>query len=110
MTLAEELNELLPAKWYVTFDPACVRLSIVKVFYLVRVLKYGEQYTVTMVTPNGFARSSLINRDQLTSYITHFTANVCVLAQLFGESPVIPDWAQETFAKQFASFVKDDTQ
>jgi len=110
MTLAEELNELLPAKWYTSADPTCARLNIVGFFYVVRVNRYGEQYTVTMVTPSGNATSNPVSRERLASSITHFTSNVCVFARLFSEAPVIPEWAQDTYNKQIESFNLDDTQ
>ena len=110
MTLAEELNELLPAKWYSRGKATSAQLNVDKFSYGICVDQHGEQYTVTMRTRNGNARSNLINRERLASFITHFTANVAVFSKLFGGQPVVPVWAQETFDKQFSSFVKDDTQ
>ena len=112
MTLAEELNELLPAKWIRTTyaNNAWLDITPSSGFAVSVSMSVEGTYTVTMITPTGSATSNPVPRERLVSSVTHFTANVCVFARLVNYKMTVPVWAQEKFEKQYAPFDMDQVQ
>ena len=113
MTLAEELNELLPAKWVRTTphtNYAWLDITPSSGFAVSVCQKTDGTYTVTMHTETGSATSNPVPRERLVSSVTHFTANVCVFARLVNYKMTVPVWAQEKFEKQYAPFDMDQVQ